>query len=235
MKCLENSTVETRQDVCVCHVGDRCAVYAGMSAMLLGPASGLAEAAMRIAIGTEGCPSFEYLDRAEIHRAAVRALSSFATPEGSSSYVEERRWLFGEDEFDPFLNGMAPNEATYLASDRDRLRGALAATYSMAGYAVPQRGTFMPCLGHMGVELDFMRHCLEHVRGGDDRFADVARCFFGEHLREWGVLFAVVLRDKAIHPGMRYLSFALDQFIATEAITFRHSLPALCVQRSMAD
>ncbi len=235
MESIDAADGATDGRICVCHIGDPATAYASLSAMLLGPGRDIRDAVVRLADATSACPAFAYLDPVEIELASREAMDELRAPGSAKGYCEERAWLFGEGEFDPFLNGMSPAESTYLALDRAGLLHSLEATYAMAGYVVPACNGFSPCTAHMGVELDFMRHCLEHAEWGDERFARVARGFFGDHLREWGVLFAVVLRDKARHPAMRYLALALDQFIASEAITFAHSLPSLCIQRSLAD
>jgi TorA maturation chaperone TorD len=232
---MSSAFAEQVRDVCVCHVGDRSSAYGGLSAMLLARPESLRDAASRVLLATSGCRSFDYLDEEQIREAGLHAIEALAARNGAASYAEERAWLFGEGEFDPFLNSMSPAESTYLASDCESLRRTLESTYSMAGYKVPKCELFEPCLGHMGVELDFMRHCLEQVAWGEDRYATLARGFFGDHLRDWGVLFAVVLRDKARHPALLYLSYALDKFIACESAVFRHSMPGLCVQRSLTE
>lgn len=221
--------------VCVVRRQDRIAAYGGLSVLLLGGPEALAGAASRVGSVIRDCRSFDYLDETEIADAEALGIAALRSDRGAGAFVDERVWLFGEDAFDPFLNGMSPTESTYLASDRDALRRTLEGTYALTGYRVPECGSFSPCCGHMGVELDFMRYCLERSEAGEEQFAEVARTFFGDHLREWGVLFAVVLRDKAHHPAMRYLSYALDKFIASESVTFRHSPPSLCVQRAMLD
>lgn len=139
------------------------------------------------------------------------------------------------DGFDPFENSISPSEVTYLAFDRERLVIALKETYAANGYMCPYVTPLPLCPGHIGVELDFMRYCLERVAGGEPGYLRIASRFFGSHLKEWGVLFAVVLREKATHPALTYLSYALDKFIACETITFRQSLPSLCVQRLLTD
>lgn len=235
MQFIETSVEPFAGECCQCHLGDRRAAYAGLSAMLLARPEAVLEATSRVVLATSGCRSFEYLDEEEVRAAGERALRSLGTHGGAQRFAEERLWLFGEAEFDPFLNCMSPNESTYLTSDGDGLRRTLQATYAMAGYRPPVCEMFLPGPGHMGVELDFMRHCLDQIAWGEEEFTSLAREFFGEHLREWGVLFAVVLRDKAQHPAMLYLAYALDKFIACESITFKHSLPSLCVQRSMTD
>ncbi len=221
--------------LCVGRLEDRRGAYDGLARMLLGGPGVLVDATSRVTSAIHDCRSFDYLDETEVQEAESRCLAALRDRIGAAAYIEERAWLFGEGEFDPFLNGMSPTESTYLASDREALRRTLEATYAVAGYKKPECDSFSPCPGHMGVELDFMRHCLERLSDGDERYAEVARTFFGDHLREWGVLFAVVLRDKAQHPAMRYLSYALDKFIASESVTFRHSPPSLCIHRAMLD
>ena len=232
MNCV---AIEQTNAECVCHVGDRSSAYGGLSAMLLARPELLRDAATRVVLATSGCRSFDYLDEEQIREAGIHAIEALAERDGTESYAEERAWLFGEGEFDPFLNGMSPAESTYLTSDCEGLRETLEATYSMAGYRLPTCEHFEPCHGHMGVELDFMRHCLEQVAWGEDGYAALARSFFDDHLRDWGVLFAVVLRDKAQHPALLYFSYALDKFIACESVVFRHSMPGLCTQRSLTE
>lgn len=235
MELASQTVVQEASEACVCHIGDRGAAYACLSALLLGPTMGAHAAVERLTTATITCKRFDYLNEADVDRAAALALSALATESGQRAFAEERLWLFGDGEFDPFLNGMSPTESTYLAFDRDALNRALTDVYALADFQPPPCPNGSQCPGHIGVELDFMRHCLEHIARGDDRFIPVARDFFGHHLREWGILFAVVLRDKSTHPGLRYLSFALDKFIACEAVTFRQSLPSLCIQRAFAD
>ncbi len=233
---LANQTVvQEASDACVCHIGDRGAAYSNLSALLIGSPGGAHAAVKRLTTATITCKRFDYLDEKEVDRAAALALTALSTENGQRAFAEERIWLFGDGEFDPFLNGMSPTESTYLAFDREALNRALTGVYAMADYRPPHCAAGIDHPGHIGVELDFMRHCLEHVAWGDERFVALARDFFGSHLREWGILFAVVLRDKSTHPGLRYASFALDKFIACEAVTFRQSLPSLCVQRAFVD
>jgi len=227
--------VQEASEACVCSIGDRGASYGCLSALLIGEPGDALAAVKRLTTATVTCKRFEYLDEAEIDRAARLALTALASESGVRAFAGERLSLFGEGEFDPFLNSVSPTESTYLAFDRDALCKALTDVYVMAEYRPPPYPGGVPCPGHIGIELDFMRHCLEHIAWGDERFMVLAREFFGNHLREWGVLFAVVLRDRAAHPALRYLSFALDKFIACEAVTFRQSLPSLCVQRAFFD
>ncbi len=229
------TVIEQAAEACVCHIGDRGAAYAGLSTLLIGPPEASLAAVERLMTATVTCKRFEYLDEMEIDRCAAAACAALSSAEGIQAFAKERLWLFGDGEFDPFLNGVSPTESTYLAFDRDALRTSLASVYAMAEYKPRLCPGERQCPGHIGVELDFMRHCLDHIAWGDERFVPLAREFFGNHLREWGILFAVVLRDKAVHPALTYLSWALDKFIACEAVTFRQSLPSLCVQRAFLD
>ncbi|MHB1342195.1 MAG: hypothetical protein ACYC77_00590 [Coriobacteriia bacterium] len=227
--------VDEAAGTCVCHIGDRIAAYEHLSHLLLGPASGALDAVQRLRSATVSCKRLEYLDEVRIVQAGVEAASVLAKPASVAAFAAERDALLGTGEFDPFSNAISPSEATYLAFDRADLINILVQTYRMAGYVQPSGPYGALCPSHIGVELDFMRLCLEHVAWGEERYLDLASRFFRSHLREWGVLFAVVLREKAVHPGLIYTSYALDKFIACESITFRHSLPALCIQRAVAD
>lgn len=231
----ERVIAEQVSGVCVCHIGDRIAAYEYLSYLLLGPESGMLNAVRGLMAATASCRPMEYLDEARLAQVAAAAVAALAGRGGASACHAQREQLLGHLDFDPFENSISPSEATYLAFDRERLVSSLDRTYTSSGYACPFDDAVRSCPGHIGVELDFMRYCLERVAGGEVAFQEVASGFFASHLKEWGVLFAVVLRDKATHPALTYLSYALDKFIACEVITFRQSLPSLCVQRLLPD
>ncbi|MDO9556071.1 MAG: molecular chaperone TorD family protein [Coriobacteriia bacterium] len=226
------SCVSSKSEVCSCHLVDRIDTYRELSRLFHGSEEAAADSIIRLVSATRSCHKMPYIDEDLIQSLHREAFLELLDPEVRRDFAIERVQLFGECDYDPRVNVVPPRESTYLdTGDGSRVESVRAA-YAHAGYDPPKRLAALDCPDHIAVELDFMAHCLERLCG-DATLADCAHDFFVDHLSGWAVLFAVATERRAFHASMRYSALVLDKFLACEAVTFRHSVPALCALRAL--
>ncbi|GAB4284511.1 MAG: hypothetical protein Kow0067_06500 [Coriobacteriia bacterium] len=219
---------------CVCALGDRSSAYEILARFFGGSAHGLGATVAPLLHATRTCQTQPYIDQAAIDVTAVAAADALEDEAGEKAFENTRRSLIGGvDGFDPFLHAVPANECVFVGGDI--CTAQVRAHYQAAGYAAPD--TLNACAGddHIAIELDFMRFLLERVETGRTDAAGCASRFFADHLSAWAVLFAVVVSRGAEHPGLRLAGLVLDKFIACEAVTFRHAVPAHCALRGPAE
>ncbi len=218
---------------CACALGDRRRAYEILARFFGGSARGLGASIGPLLVATSTCHLRPYIDQAAIEATARDSEDALRDAAGEQAFESARRALIGgADGFDPFVHVVPSNECVFLGGDVCTAR--VRAHYQAAGYAAPE--TLTECLGddHIAVELDFMRFLLERVTRGEADAAGCASRFFADHLSAWAVLFAVVVSRGAEHPALRLAGLVLDKFVACEAVTFRHAVPAHCALRGPA-
>ncbi len=215
---------------CTCALGDRVAMYESLALLLAGPSAEAGFAVERIERAKIPCIERHHVTARLTAEAFDAARAALRTTKGVEDFRAERARVLGEERFDPFENLISPYETTYLAVRPADVLESVRSVYRIAGFTPrqPVRGTEAAC--HIGVELDFMAHCLDQVAWGDDRFLTLVGSFFEDHVRQWALLFAVALSGVAVDPALRFTACALDAFISCEARTFRCSAPRFCSQ-----
>jgi len=211
-----------KRDACNCLTEDRVGAYWHTALLLCGPVDGARNSVLSLAAAIEGCRSVPYVDEEKLHIVSTQAADTLMTAEGRTAFGDEREALYGGASYDPFANSVPPLESTYLGAPGVELTDSVRSMYATAGYRVP-RWLSRYALDHAAIELDFMAFCLAHSSDCGPHYADVAQCFFTEHIALWMVLFAAVTTHRATNPVLEYAGLALDKFVVCESFTFRHS------------